>query len=821
MGAERATKQSRREAEPAGSEQPLVDFVESTRRGLVSEALADERVSRSIAPVAPATGSRIQPKLEVGAADDPYEREADETADAVMKKVAPGASDFAPPPMGRVARQAEVGADGGAISTDLERSISSSSGSAMPDDVRSQMESGFGTDFSGVRVHADSPSASKIQARAFTHGSDIHFAPGQFQPDSPGGQHLLAHELTHVVQQTGTVSRLMWEQPDFDKQTSETFTTKSTAQKEIRAMLVGYNTKYPYGVLEEAKAKEAFDVVTRMKFIADAYLAKNVKEVAGEKIERSSRSNRIKGMQLFATTCDGELGRLKYQLNRGKDEQSQFDDATATQRVTQEAGMTKIKDHYEGDAVSCFRKLGGLIEAAVPMAGDSAEISLEVKIPVHPGVTVNLGFGAEAERGDAEAKYRMPGAPPPTPGKVSPVEVALNVSAGVGGNIGSAAEVAGALGAYIQSRAQTGADAAELLSYALFRRGRSAKAVPREVVNFMWGEGNADAFGWQVAEAWSLGVEKRLLDTPTGTDANGDPIENENFVETGGYGAVTAEIGIKEIAKVELEAKAYQGTRIDAESLKARKGGAGKANKTSGKTTGPLAKGGKDMLKQGDRGATQKDVGRTTRGFSLSASAGNDMLSGGLEFAMRWMSDGAHGKKSYKLNEATIGGNFSFTMPGDQIVGGGIGNMIPPLIESINRMIGNAKMKAAKEEGATPRTLGNVGNSLDSAATSIALLAKAEESFAPPTKLAEDSAGFSSSTAYTVGVEFDLLKKELSITISQDKSSEAAKLLEHMSSTAGGAVGVKLEMSKSSRLLEIGFDGTKWGLKWAGGEYGG
>jgi hypothetical protein len=78
-------------------------------------------------------------------------------------------------------------------------------GQPLPDAVRQQMESAFGTDFSSVRIHIG-PEANAIGAVAFTHGSSIHFAPGQYDPHSPRGQQLLGHELAHVVQQrTGRV----------------------------------------------------------------------------------------------------------------------------------------------------------------------------------------------------------------------------------------------------------------------------------------------------------------------------------------------------------------------------------------------------------------------------------------------------------------------------------------------------------------------------------------------------------------------------------------------------------------------------------------
>jgi len=71
----------------------------------------------------------------------------------------------------------------------------------LPPQVRGKMEASLGADFSDVRVHASSSRADELGARAFTEGNDLHFAPGEYQPDSPGGQELIGHELAHVVQQ--------------------------------------------------------------------------------------------------------------------------------------------------------------------------------------------------------------------------------------------------------------------------------------------------------------------------------------------------------------------------------------------------------------------------------------------------------------------------------------------------------------------------------------------------------------------------------------------------------------------------------------------
>ena len=77
-------------------------------------------------------------------------------------------------------------------------------GRALDPPLRKSMEARFGQDFSSVRVHDNSQSAaaaSSVNARAFTYGKDVVFNRGEYAPHSPGGQQLLAHELTHVVQQ--------------------------------------------------------------------------------------------------------------------------------------------------------------------------------------------------------------------------------------------------------------------------------------------------------------------------------------------------------------------------------------------------------------------------------------------------------------------------------------------------------------------------------------------------------------------------------------------------------------------------------------------
>jgi Domain of unknown function (DUF4157) len=74
-------------------------------------------------------------------------------------------------------------------------------GNPLPSSVRQKMEAAFHTDFSDVRVHQGASDAESLSALAFTQGRDIHFAPGQYRPATLEGQKIIAHELTHVVQQ--------------------------------------------------------------------------------------------------------------------------------------------------------------------------------------------------------------------------------------------------------------------------------------------------------------------------------------------------------------------------------------------------------------------------------------------------------------------------------------------------------------------------------------------------------------------------------------------------------------------------------------------
>lgn len=114
----------------------------------------------------------------------------------------PGPHGLRMPPGPAPARTAQLSANGQAfaVSQDQLRLGSRGPGQRLPQAVQSSMESLFGASFGDVRIHVG-PEAPAIGALAFTLGTDLYFAPGQYDPHTPRGQQLLAHELTHVVQQ--------------------------------------------------------------------------------------------------------------------------------------------------------------------------------------------------------------------------------------------------------------------------------------------------------------------------------------------------------------------------------------------------------------------------------------------------------------------------------------------------------------------------------------------------------------------------------------------------------------------------------------------
>ncbi len=192
----------------------------------------------------------IQAKLAVGRPGDAYEQEADRVAETIMRMPDPSAG---PPSLASasgphiqrkcaacateeeqehlMAKEAPGRTPGGSPGLESRIRAIRGGGRPLPETTRSWFEPRFGRDFHDVRIHNDPEAAAtarEINALAYTLGSDIVFGPGQFDPETESGRRLLAHELTHVVQQDGTEVHASG--------TSRAAVTKHTFEPQVQGM---------------------------------------------------------------------------------------------------------------------------------------------------------------------------------------------------------------------------------------------------------------------------------------------------------------------------------------------------------------------------------------------------------------------------------------------------------------------------------------------------------------------------------------------------------------------------------------------------------
>lgn len=224
-------------------------------------------------------GKAIQRKLSVGASNDPLEQQADAVADTIMRM-----------PDSQVQRKCaacekeetvhrkslqegitplQAKTAGAPVVDDrIEEAIQAGAGKgeALDEPTESFMSSRMGSDFRSVKIHTDNDAvqlSSALNAKAFTVGNDIYFNQGQFQPNSTQGKQLLAHELTHVVQQGSAPGKAVQREGMGDLRLAEAC---SALIDEIRLTPA-------YKALDEKNRKLAEEIITeiRKRSWADQY----------------------------------------------------------------------------------------------------------------------------------------------------------------------------------------------------------------------------------------------------------------------------------------------------------------------------------------------------------------------------------------------------------------------------------------------------------------------------------------------------------------------------------------------------------------------
>ena len=185
----------------------------------------------------------VRAKLAVSEPGDAIERQADAVADRVLRMPEPAGAPSKKPatPSGKpddIRRKEAPSSDDSrrrdSASEDTDRPVTTQAliarlgaGEPLDAETRSYFEKRMSCDLAHVRIHADTgaaQSAAQIRARAFTYGSHIAFASGEYQPQSESGKRLLAHELVHVLQQSdGSISRMIMRQTSAAGASGSTF----------------------------------------------------------------------------------------------------------------------------------------------------------------------------------------------------------------------------------------------------------------------------------------------------------------------------------------------------------------------------------------------------------------------------------------------------------------------------------------------------------------------------------------------------------------------------------------------------------------------
>ena len=228
--------------------------------------------------------ANLQAKLTVNQPGDPYEQEADRVADQVVRRkhqatpAIPGEEEEEQRLM-RKQRSSGAQAAQGESAPPVVNQALSSGGQPLDAGTQASMESHFGQDFSDVRIHTDgqaAESAQAINAQAYTVGKDVVFGEGQYAPGTSEGERLLAHELTHVVQQqerrtqgTAILQRELKYHGQVEPEKAQAFLEAFDRSVEIIATdiseakgLVGQEAKDLRAALEELRALKKKSKVT-------------------------------------------------------------------------------------------------------------------------------------------------------------------------------------------------------------------------------------------------------------------------------------------------------------------------------------------------------------------------------------------------------------------------------------------------------------------------------------------------------------------------------------------------------------------------------
>jgi hypothetical protein len=547
---------------------------------------------------------------------------------------------------------------------------------------------------------------------------------------------------------------------DFKKQTNAGFLAgRGKTMKQIDALLAEYHALRQKGMhLQPGSTQDrAINILHEIRENVNLWMDTHEGDTSRSK-------KRTPGM----TALFIEAGKELAELNKIRDASREF---MGQDQKPVERTENKFKTQMEGDVSSILTKIGPIIGAAAPSSGDSAELEIEVKVPVEPSGVGYIGFRFKA------SVERL---------KKQALKVGFEVAVTGGANIPNVVEIGGELGMYVEAQGSTPQKAMELVSYGMYRRIRESRVIPNEVANFIWG-GSGSSVGWKRAEKWAAKVEKEnFKDKSLNLGGTGDSDEEDAYVETGGLAGAKAKGGVGGVADVEGSVGYKSGKKYDYESVKARKSaGLGKASAV------PKMRGLTEVL------------GESTHHLELAASATGGPFSGGIKVSIDWATSGKGQRAS--LQSLSVSLDASASIPMNELVAKGVGGYIPPLASNLAIAIRKAIQSAAGEKSTTSQDVGTLISAGENGASSILQISQVPQTaWVPKFEAGAPPEAFSAPAALklTLTGGYDFSKKEFKFE---------AKL-EYIKGIEVNVGVFAMKVKQGQKLVRVFYDGGKWGV---------
>lgn len=527
-----------------------------------------------------------------------------------------------------------------------------------------------------ARIHA--PASGGRSASRTTRGASSARGGGSAPTPSVDPRAPLTETSVLQLQQTAgnraVVQRVLIAPNDFTTHTSATALRRGKTLKEIDRLLALYHE------LRDTREKKTSGN-------KHAHMSEDWHNQWQETL-----SHLVQVTQFWITSHEGDTSRDKMRmphiqsLHDGAD--SELGHAKSRRRKLKLAKFkpegSKFVQEMEGNASTVLGKVGKVISAALPTAGDSCEVEVALKISVDPSASAYVGmrlkFAAERQdRGESDvpvaAGQAAPGAKKAEPDYTTLISLE---AAGTGGfKAGGVVDVGFELGGNIEATGSTPEQAMDLISWGWYRSWRELKVVPHKMINFLWG-GSSSTVGWKRAEKWASNVEKAAF----GKD------NSSAKVRTGIFGGAKAEGGVAGVAKVGGAFQLAGGKQYTKQSL---------AQKRKDKKL--------DAIEKPHSGAS-----RTLGGEYFSASGAFSVAAGPVsgELSSSFIWTRAKRAEKYQLASIEAGISGTGTMPVNADTGSQIANYVKDFGPHVAKLIRSIALHAKDKDKSVGTNLATV-----------------------------------------------------------------------------------------------------------------